>query len=291
MSKLTEMFQPKCEHRHTAKTHPKCFNEDGSLKTKEEREASRVNKAKVLVFDVETLPSVAYTWQVWNVNISKDWIVKVECLLSFAAKWLGDDRIISDVLTPKEALNRDDKRLSTNLWKLIEEADVVVTHNGKRFDVRKMNTRFWKHKLPRPSSYKVVDTLVTAKSVFGLLYNSMSYIAEFKEADNKLDTEFSLWIGCDKGDKESLAYMLEYNEQDVRTQEAIYIEMRGWMSNHPDLGLYEDLTGVCPVCLSTNHKEVGLYIARKKKYVEHRCLECGGLFHDAKEVAKEKETE
>jgi DNA polymerase III epsilon subunit-like protein len=287
MSKLTDMFQPKCEHRHTAKTHPKCFNEDGSPKTKEEREASRINKVRVLVFDVETLPTLAYTWGVWKVNITKDKIVKEECLLSFAAKWLGDDRIVSDVLTPKESLVRDDKRLCTNLWKLIEEADVVVTHNGKRFDIRKMNTRFWKHRLNRPSSYKVIDTLTTAKSVFGLLYNSMSYIAEFKEADQKLDTEFPLWIGCDNGDKDALTYMQTYNEQDVRTQEAIYMEMRGWMSNHPDLGVYEDLTGVCPVCCSEHHKPVGFYVAKSKKYEEHRCSDCGNVWHDTKE-AKEK---
>jgi hypothetical protein len=281
MSKLTEMFEPKCIHRHTARTHPKCFNEDGSVKSPE----LRPDKQKVLVFDVETLPTLAYTWGVWNVNITKEKIVKEECLLSFAAKWLGDDRIISDVLTPKEAVNRDDKRLSTNLWKLIEEAQVVITHNGKRFDIRKMNTRFWKHGLNRPSSYKVIDTLVTAKAVFGLLYNSMSYIAEFKEADQKLDTEFALWIGCDNGNKDALIYMQTYNEQDVRTQEAIYMEMRGWMPNHPDLGVYQNLDGVCPVCLSGNKpKEIGFYVAKSNRYLEHRCLECGSIWHDTKAV-------
>lgn len=287
--KIRELFEPRCIHRHTARTHPKCFHADGTPKKPEEKIIGGLNKSRVLVFDVETLPSLAYTWDVWKVNITPDKVVKEWCLLSFAAKWLGDDRIISEVLTPTEAVNRDDKRISISLWKLIDKADVVVTHNGKRFDIRKMNTRFWKHRLDRPSSYRVIDTLTTAKSVFGLLYNSMSYIAKFKEADQKLDTEFSLWVGCDNGDKDSLIYMLDYNEQDVRTQEEIYMEMRNWIPNHPDLGIYENLENVCPVCCSENHSPIGFYVANVKRYVEHRCLSCGSVWHDTKEFKEKKE--
>jgi hypothetical protein len=34
-----------------------------------------------------------------------------------------------DRLTKKEVLNKDDKRITKSLWKLIDEADVVVAHN------------------------------------------------------------------------------------------------------------------------------------------------------------------
>lgn len=274
-----DLFQLKCKHRHTIKTHPSCFNSDGSLKVEDE-----VRNHKVLIFDVETLPIVAYAWKVWDENISDNQIIKDWCILSWSAKWLHDDKIMSDVLTKREALTRNDRRIIANFWKLLEEADVVIAHNGKRFDIKKVNTRLWKHKLPKPSSYKVIDTLSSVKSVFSLNHNGQNAIANFLEIDEKLDTDFELWAACDTGDTDSLNYMVTYNEQDVRMLEEIYLSMRDWIPNHPDLRIYEGVVVGCPVCLSTRSEQIGLYIARAKRYPEHRCLDCGSIWHDAKAV-------
>ena len=278
MNKLTELFQPRCKHRHTAKTHPHCF-ENGKAKAVTEQVVERV-----LVLDVETLPLVGYAFNPWSTDITLAHLIKDFCILSYSAKWLGDDKIISDVLTPKEAVSRNDKRILQGVWKLLEKSTVVVTHNGKRFDMRKLNARFWENKMGKPSSYKVIDTLVEAKKVFGLTYNSVTAIAKLIGADKKLDTSFGLWAECDNGVAESLQYMREYNEQDVYTQEEIYVKMRGWIENHPDLRMYNNLVDVCPACLGGNHEEIGLYYAKNKKYVEHRCADCGSVWHDSKAV-------
>jgi DNA polymerase elongation subunit (family B) len=281
MNKLTEIFQPRCKHRHTARTHPKCFGENGKPLTDEEK--LEIGESKVLIFDVETLPIVAYAWKVWDENISEKQIIKDWCILSWSAKWLNDNKILSDVLTPKEAVYRDDKRLISSFWKLIDEADVVIAHNGKRFDIKKVNTRFWKHKLNKPSSYKVVDTLTSVKSVFSLNHNSQNSVAKFLEIQEKLDTDFSLWAACDRGDSRALKYMLEYNEQDVRMLETIYLEMREWIPNHPDLRVYNNVDG-CPVCLEGNHTRLEFYVANSKKYPEFRCNSCGAVWHSSKAI-------
>lgn len=283
--KIEDIFKPKCKHRHTERTHPNCFRNGQPIA--EGEESPRI--AKVLVFDVETLPLLYYGWNVWNENIYPQQIVKDWCILSYSAKWMGDNRIISDILTPKEAITRDDKRLVTGFWNLLEDADVVVTHNGKRFDIKKLNTRFWKNGLHRPSSYKVIDTLTAAKSVFGLTYNKLDFIAKFIGAQEKLETEFELWAACDRGEDSALKYMREYNEQDAVIQEKIYLEMREWIPNHPDLGIYEKLEGVCPVCLSKSIKQIGLYTTNKKQYPEHRCSDCGSVWHDTKQLKEKKE--
>lgn len=274
---IVDMFQPKCFHRHTARTHPNCFDADGNPVQ------HQVNRsANILIFDVETLPILGYSWGVWNQNIYDHQIKKDWCVLSYSAKWFGDDKIISDILTPKEAVNRDDGRLVGGFWRLLNDAHIVVTHNGKRFDIRKLNTRFWKNKIHKPSSYKVIDTLTTAKSVFGLTFNSLDFIAKFIGAQQKLDTDFPLWIACDNGDKEALNKMSQYNEQDVRTQEEIYLNMREWIPNHPDLRIYGNKKDVCPVCLSDSHKKIGIYVAEKKSYPEYRCNNCNSIWHDTK---------
>lgn len=279
---ITSLFEPKCSHRHTAKTHPNCFNADGTLK--EKIEVVEEEDSRILVLDIETLPIVAYVWQVWDENVNMDRIIKDWCVLSWSAKWLGDDRIMSDVLTSKEAKNRDDKRLVSSIYKLIDTANIVIAHNGKRFDIKKLNTRFWRHKLPRPSSYKVIDTLSVAKKEFSLTFNKQDFIAQFLEIQEKLDTNFQLWADCDDGNSEALKYMMEYNEQDVRMLEEIYMEMRGWISNHPDLRPYLIDKDVCPICGGKEYNEIGIFVAKSLRYVEYRCDSCKNIWHDSKAI-------
>jgi DNA polymerase III epsilon subunit-like protein len=242
-------------------------------------------KHRLLSIDIETLPGKYYAFSPWNQNLGRHMMIEDWSLLSYSAKWVGDNKIISSVLTPEEVAIRDDRRLAFEIWHLLNKANVVITHNGKRFDIKKINARLWKHKLTKPSSYKVIDTLVEAKKVFGLTYNTMDFIAEFVERDRKLDTEKGLWVRADHGDPDALREMLEYNEQDVRTQEQIYMEMRPWMDNHPNLTLYfKHDEGACPVCLHRGHKKIGYHFTNKKKYPEFRCDHCGAVWHSSKAV-------
>lgn len=245
--------------------------------------SSHLQQARLLSIDIETLPMKFYAFSPWNQNMGAHMMIEDWSLLSFSAKWVGDDKIISSVLTPAEVAIRDDRRLAEIIWGLLDRAFVTITHNGKRFDIKKINTRFWKHKLHKPRSYKVIDTLVAAKQVFGLTYNSMDFIAEFVERDRKLDHNKGLWIRADHGDPAALREMLEYNDQDVRTQEQIYMEMREWIPNHPNLTIYNGEQG-CPVCLGRSYHKIGYHYTNKKKYTEFRCDHCHSTWHGTKAV-------
>ena len=63
-------------------------------------------------------------------------------MLSWSAKWQFEDEIMNDVVTPEEALNEDDERIAKSIWKLIDEADIVISHNGKNFDHKMLNMRW-----------------------------------------------------------------------------------------------------------------------------------------------------
>jgi RNase H-like protein len=238
----------------------------------------------ILLFDIETLPILAYTWGAWEQNINPIQVVKDWCILSYSAKWLGNPKIISDVLLPQEAINRDDSRLMKNLWELIDKANIIIGHNSKRFDIKKINTRFWKHHFPKPSSYRHIDTLTSAKEVFGLTYNKLDYIAEFIGIQRKLETDFQLWADCDMGNEQALQTMREYNERDSEIEEVIYLNMREWIPNHPNLSVYSTIKDVCPICLGTSYREIGLYTATKKQYPEYRCDSCKGIWHSNKSI-------
>ena len=85
--------------------------------------------AKILILDVETAPNVAYVWRFFKTNVGAKQVVEKGYMLSFAAKWLGEDDIYySDTSNQKEI------GLLKDLLPLLEEADMIVAHNGERFD-------------------------------------------------------------------------------------------------------------------------------------------------------------
>jgi hypothetical protein len=122
--------------------------------------------------------------------------------------------------------------------------------------------------------------------MFGLTYNKLDFIAEYKNIQEKLETDFELWRQCDEGNKSALQRMREYNERDVEIQEQIYFEMRDWIPNHPNLTLYVNKDNACPVCLAEGSKEIGIYVASIRKYPEYRCSQCGSVWHSTKSVAR-----
>jgi DNA polymerase III epsilon subunit-like protein len=81
-------------------------------------------------------------------------------MLSWSFKWL-DGKHITKGLCDYKTFKKDktnDKELVTELWELFNEADILIAHNGDRFDRRKSNTRFLKHHLTPPQPYQTIDT-------------------------------------------------------------------------------------------------------------------------------------
>ena len=96
-----------------------------------------MNKApKVLFFDIETAPILAYSWGIWDQNIGLNQIKEDWFILSWSAKWLGDDKIMYMDQRNARRVNND-KKLLKAVWKLLDDADIVVTQNGKSFDQKK----------------------------------------------------------------------------------------------------------------------------------------------------------
>ncbi len=236
----------RCKHRHNAFSHPGCYlkylNGDKSQKRK---------MPKVLVFDIETAPLLAFVFQkqVWKANISSDHVVSEWYMLCWSAKWLLEDEVMSDRLTGTEAKHEDDKRIVKSLWKLLDEADIVIAHNGDSFDVPNMNTRFIVHGLSPTSPYQTIDTKVVAKKQFGFTHNSLNALAKIFGLGEKMETDFELWKRCVAGDDEALKYMEEYNIGDIELLEDVYIRLRPWIRSHPNIGLYlEEGSESCPNC-------------------------------------------
>ena len=84
---------------------------------------------RILIFDIETSPMEVLVWGLYEQRISPDNVKKEWSVLSWSAKWLFDSEIMGSVVTPEQAKNRTDKSVITSIWKLIDEADIIIAHN------------------------------------------------------------------------------------------------------------------------------------------------------------------
>jgi DNA polymerase elongation subunit (family B) len=235
--------------------------------------------ARVLVLDIETAPIRAYVWGIWQQNVGLNQIQSDWFCLTWAAKWLFEDKVFSAKLTPDEVIKQDDKRIIQGVWEMLNQADIVIAHNGEKFDIPKLNTRFILNGLQPPLPYQQIDTLKHIRRQFGFTSNKLDYVNKLLNLERKTDTGgFELWEKCMKGEQEALDLMEHYNVNDVRILEETYLHIRAWIKPHPNMGLFilDETQSRCPSCGSLEMQEMGKhYYTSANAYVAQRCGNCG----------------
>ena len=234
--------------------------------------------AKVLILDIETAPIMAYVWGIWQQNVGTHQIQSDWFCLTWSAKWLFEDKVYSGKLKPKEVLEQDDKRIIQGIWRLINDADIVVAHNGAKFDIPRLNSRFIINGLNPPLPYQIIDTLVHIRRQFGFTSNKLDYVNKLLNLERKKDTNFELWERCMKGEGAALKEMEDYNIQDVRILEETYLLIRPWIKPHPNMGLFilDEKEHRCPNCGSEKLTAQGkCYNTSANIYELMRCDNCG----------------
>jgi hypothetical protein len=237
-------------------------------------------KPKILVLDIETARMIVGIWNLgWKLSVGPDQMIKDWFIYGWSAKWLGATDIMSDFTTPEEALARDDKRICTSLWPLLEAADAVITHNGIKFDHPKIETRFLMNGLGPVSSYATIDTYKSVSKRMGFSSNKLDFLGKTLADQQKIKTEYSLWIECEKGVPEALNFMEAYCKKDVDLLEKVYMIVRPWMKGHPNLAVLMNTDkAVCPTCGSDDIAPIdGLYTTQQGAYTMVRCKSCGAV--------------
>ena len=241
--------------------------------------STKTDAPKILLFDIETSPMEVFVWTlIGNKYIQPNNIIKDWNVISWAAKWLCDSTVTSDIQTPEEAIARDDSRVLQGIWKLMDEADILIAQNGDNFDIKKLNTRYILNKIGPPSPYQSIDTLKVSKRNFAMSSNKLDFLVQkLTDRKGKLKTDFELWKSCLRGDPKALKYMEKYNKEDVFLLEDVYLEFRPWIKSHPNFGIYMDTDDqVCPTCGSDDIKAKGsYYTTAANRYKSYNCNNCG----------------
>ncbi len=238
------------------------------------------NKPRILFYDIETTLAKSYHFGQYKQNLSVKQQVQEGHLLSHAWAW-GDEPVVGSILTREEVLNHDPERLVIEAWSLLDNADVVVAHYGKKFDIPKLNGYFLKYGLQPPSPYKVVDTKEISSKKFLLPFNSLEYLAKALGVQQKIDNSgIQLWIDCDHGKQEALDEMLAYNIGDVEALRDVYNRLISWDNNGVNMALYNDEhTALCTHCGSDDVTSLdGKYAYTiQRRYLVYRCNSCKAI--------------
>lgn len=217
---------------------------------------------KILIWDIETAPALAYTWSLWPKSIPHSHVVKDWSILCAAWKWYGKRRVYHSKVDLKHY--EEDYKVVVDLRDALMEADVLVHHNGDKFDLKRFNTRCLAHNLEPVPKITTIDTLKVVKKEFGFTSNRLDFIGHYLLGEGKLETPTNLWMKVLTGDKKSFKIMVDYNKQDVILLEDVYNILLPYIKNHPNHNLYTD-SHVCPNCGSSDLQKRGYYTTRTTK--------------------------
>lgn len=222
---------------------------------------------KILLLDIETTPHLCWTWGLWNQNVAPNQIHTPSTVLCWAAKWYGKKKVFFE-WDDLEALHN-----------LLSEADAVVHYNGTKFDIPRLNTEFAKMGWEQPDPFKQVDMIKTVRKHFSFPSNRLDYVCQELGLGRKVETnnKMALWLSCMEGHAKSKSLMKKYNIQDVHILENLYDELKGWIHNHPNFGLYVDDSSGKPVCTNCGSSHVikkGVEVTNTRTYRRYRCNAC-----------------
>jgi hypothetical protein len=253
-------------------------------------EVAPTTGAKVLFLDLEVSASVVAAFSMFKHFSTPDHIIQFPYILSFACNWLHEpeDKIYAVHLADFEGFEEDhksDKELVMRLWQFFEEADIIVIQN-EGFDRGWFSQRCAYWDLPEPAPYRVCCTLKGLKKATSLPSNSLGYSTKyFNLGHQKLSHDgISLWIRCMNGEVEALDLMKEYNIGDIPTLRQLYLKIRPWIPNHPNVALYygdKDGRKRCSVCGSTHLMELeSKAYTNLSIFTAYRCNDCGTVKRD-----------
>lgn len=235
-------------------------------------------KPRILTLDIETAPLRVYQWSLWQDSTGVNQIVDEWQILAVAAKWLDAKHPMYWDIRDDES----DKYVLKRVWHLLDAADIVVTQNGKAFDIKKLNARFVAEGFKPYSPIRQIDTKEIASKLFAFTSNKLEWlgqhIAGVPKYSHKKFPGFELWAECLKGNKAAWNEMRKYNLQDVVATEKLYLKLRPWMEGHPNLATYSS-TGTnpeCPKCGSASVQRRGTTTTQTGSYPRYHCQACGG---------------
>jgi len=247
-----------------------------------------VAEPKIIFFDIETMPEWEEAIKVWcglsnypgltmKATITSIICVgwkelnkkKVHCINAWDYKktWAKD-------------IN-DDLEVCKAIHEVLKDADAVVTHNGRRFDWKHLQTRFLINGLPPLPNIPHIDTCLVSRRNLLSFNNRLGYLGEWLVGDTKLENGgWELWVKVANRTKSACVKMTRYCKQDVVLLEKVFLKLRPFIKNLPNRNIDRttqqmvDGVWLCPNCGSKDIKKNGWAYTKTMKYQRFYCRHC-----------------
>lgn len=239
-----------------------------------------MTEPKILFLDIEWEPATAYVWRMWDENISPDQLIDAGGMLCFCAKWDHDPEY-------KFYSKWDDGReaMAQAALDLLTEADAVVTYNGDRYDLPKINGEIILAGLTPPPPPTSIDLIKTVKKL-GFVMNRLAYIGPLLGVGKKMKHQgFWLWREVIEGDEKAQAKMRKYCIQDVKLLVKLYPKVKPFVRNHPNLA--DQFKGSCGACGSSRLHSRGYRRTKYFRIQRLQCQSCGAWSDGKREKVKD----
>ncbi len=239
---------------------------------------------KVLLFDLETAPILAYTFSLFKPIIGIDQIVEMPRILCWSARWAGTKG--KKVMFMSE---RDGKiEMLTALRDLLDEADVVVGYNSDGFDIPWTNEQFMSNGISLPSPYQPVDIYKLNKKHLRNPSGKLDYLVWNLLNQRKVKHQgFNMWKSCMNPDdpdyEKSWREMERYAKKDTLLLDPLYEAFKPFIRS-VNAGLYVAKDFACTHCGSDHLQARGYSRTGAGVFQRYQCQECGGWSKDPKRI-------
>jgi hypothetical protein len=222
----------------------------------------------ILILDIEWRPTKAWVWRAWDETVQPDQIIDDGGVLCVGLKWLGKRKryIFSEWEHGKKGMLKETHAM-------LSQADAVVTYNGDKYDLPKLNGEFLRYGFPSPPAPTSIDLIKTVKKL-GFFMNRLAFIGPFLGLGGKVSHEgFSLWTKVMKGDEAAIKRMTRYCLKDITLTEQLYKRVRPYIRNHPYMG--NTSPKCCGACGSKQLQSRGVRRTKAFRIQRLHCQGCG----------------
>lgn len=249
---------------------------------------------KILALDFETSYNLALTWGLYDGFIPHENVLKERGILMGSYTYLNPlDKTHSKIRNISLLNSTDEDDMINKLYLIMLDADIIVTHNGDKFDLRRFNTELIKHNFDPLPKIKTIDTLKIARKNFNFNSNKLADLARTLGLGEKGDVPKSVWIvlgnpnSSERDKRQALKLMRDYCNQDVVLLAKLYFALRRFDPSHPSFNLVADASDACPRCTSQGTLETNpawVYHSATRTYPRFKCTNCGGWTKGVKSV-------
>lgn len=222
---------------------------------------NQINGPRILCFDLE------------STNLSASF----GTILCIGYKFVGDAKPqVVSILDGRRHSMLDDKRVVSEFVKVWEQADMVISWYGDRFDIPMIRTKMLQHGLPPLMPKPSLDLWKGVRYRFKLHSNRLEAWQKYLGLPTaKTPIDFKSWLQAAHGDKKAMAEVVHHCKKDVDVLEEAFIRIRPWLDNEPARGLITGDHSGCPSCGSQSVERRGFKVAMTRAYQQFRCRACG----------------